>query len=1198
MLHMKRGVLCVANGGSRITHRSGCVRFASGRHRMNVTAFKELARVFERLEQTSSSTTMIEILAHFLPQLSPQEARMTAYLLSGKVGPSFSAPEFGMAEKMIVRAVAQAFDVPPTRVMSLAVKLGDLGAVAERLNNRRGAGLTIGDVFALLTQIPTTSGTGSQQGKIDRLARLLQCTGALEAKYVVRTVSGMHRIGVAEMTFLQGLARAVGGTKRDKPVLEHAYNVLSDLGKVAFRALSGGLASLKRVGPKPGIPVRMMLATRVEDLDEVPLHLTGPLLVEYKYDGERVQIHKDASGEMRVFSRRLEEITHQYPEVLTHVRKNLAARSAIVEGEVVAIDPKTQRLLPFQVVMQRKRKLNIEQYQERVPVAFFAFDLLYLNGTSLLVRPLSERKGLLAAHLKSDAKAQIGDFIQTDVISDAEAYFHRAVARGAEGVVIKGAASPYQAGHRGWYWIKFKKEYEKELADTFDLAIVGALHGKGSRAGSYGSVLAAGVRPTDEQILFADKGRRGYHRRAASQSPENPEAARYPAQTPLGRNEHEDGCLVRAGRRHRNFRGRPHGQPRAHGCTKQTQERRHRASLSAPVANQVRQNGGASDDRARNMEHVSGAGANGSRARHKIHLTTHRFSNQDVANILFGMSVLYDMKGVQFKPRAYERAAHGVESAPDNLQDVFAKRGADGLKGIPGVGAGIQSHLAELFTTGHFKEYDRFKKQVPVDIMALTAVQGVGPQTIKTLWTRLHIKDVDDLEKAARAGKISVIPHFGKTAEQKIIKNIEFLRKSGQRFILGFVAADVRRLQQMIARMPEVEKVEVAGSFRRRKETIRDVDLLIASEKPQAVMSKLLALPLVGHVYGTGPTKTSMRLKSGINVDVRIVPAESWGAALAYFTGSEPHNIGLRMIAQKRGWKLSEYGLFKGNKMLAGKTEEEVYDRLGLPYIEPELREMTGELDAAKTGKLPKLISYDALKGDLQVQTNWTDGNATIEKMADAAEASGLTYIAITDHTKSLAMARGLDDKGLLRQIKEIAKINKKRKQACKKLTILSGAEVNIQKDGSLDISDKVLGQLEIVGAAIHSHFDLPRREQTQRLIRAIENPNVDIIFHPTCRLINGRPEIQLDIDEIIAAAKRTHTILEIDAYPDRLDLRDEYIKKCVQAGVLLAIDSDAHAPEHFALLQFGVAQARRGWATASDVINTLPLAKVLAKLK
>ena len=487
---------------------------------------------------------------------------------------------------------------------------------------------------------------------------------------------------------------------------------------------------------------------------------------------------------------------------------------------------------------------------------------------------------------------------------------------------------------------------------------------------------------------------------------------------------------------------------------------------------------------------------------------------------------------------------------------------------------------------------------MPVDIIGLTGVQGVGPQTIKTLWRRLHIKNVDGLEKAARAGKIRAIPHFGKIAESKILKNIELLRKSGQRFILGFMAADVARLRGAIGRIPEVDQVEVAGSFRRKKETIGDIDLLVASTKPERVMSRLLALPLVAHVYGTGPTKTSVRLKSGINVDVRIVPAESWGAALNYFTGSQPHNIALRTIAQKRGWKLSEYGLFKGKKMLAGRTEEEVYDRLGLPYIEPELREMTGELDAAKAGKLPKLIPYDALKGDLQVQTNWTDGNASIEKMADAAEAVGLSYVAITDHTKSLAMTGGLDDDGLLKQAKEIAKINKKRKAAGKKLTILSGTEVNIQKDGTLDVSDKTLGQLDVVGAAIHSHFDLPRKEQTQRLIRAMENPHVDIILHPTCRLINARPEIQLDIDEVIATAKRTHTVLEIDAYPDRLDLRDEYVKKCVQVGVLLAIDSDAHAPGHFSLLQFGIAQARRGWATADDVINTLPLEKMLAKLK
>lgn len=284
--------------------------------------------------------------------------------------------------------------------------------------------------------------------------------------------------------------------------------------------------------------------------------------------------------------------------------------------------------------------------------------------------------------------------------------------------------------------------------------------------------------------------------------------------------------------------------------------------------------------------------------------------------------------------------------------------------------------------------------------------------------------------------------------------------------------------------------------------------------------------------------------------------------------------------------------------MLAGRSERQIYDRLGLAYIEPELREMTGELEAAKAGKLPKLIAYGALRGDLQVQTNWSDGNATIEKMADAAEAAGLTYIAITDHTKSLAMTHGLDEKRLGEQAREIARLNKKRKAAGKKLTILSGAEVNIRKDGTLDIDDRTLSALDVVGAAIHSFFGLSRREQTARLIRAMENPNVDIVVHPTCRLINARPEVDLDMDEIIEAAKRTGTVLEIDAYPDRLDLRDEYVRKCVQAGVLLAIDSDAHAPEHFSVLEFGVGQARRGWATTNDVINALPLKKMLQKLK
>lgn len=459
------------------------------------TPFKELARMFQKLEQTSSGTAMIEILGRFLPKLSPEEAKLTAYLLSGKIGPSFSSPELGMADKMAARAVANAYGVPLARVTNMAVRSGDMGEVAERLAAKRGAALSVAGVFERLSEIAHASGAGTQKQKIDALTALLRRASALEAKYIVRTVLGKHRIGAAEMTFLNGLCNAFGSSKQDKPALEYAYNVLSDLGEVAYRASSGGVARLKRVKPKPGVPVRMMLASRVEDLDEVPLHLKGALFAEYKYDGERVQIHKDARGRICVFSRRIEDITHQYPEVIAHVRKRLNAKTAIIEGEVVAIDRKTKRLLPFQVVMQRKRKLQIEHYQKHVPVALFLFDMLYLNGKALLNTPLGERKRLLTRHLTPDTTANLAAFIRTGEMTDVERYFHKAIARGAEGVVIKGAFSPYQAGHRGWYWIKFKKEYQKELADTFDVAIVGALYGKGSRAGSYGSLLVAAFDP-------------------------------------------------------------------------------------------------------------------------------------------------------------------------------------------------------------------------------------------------------------------------------------------------------------------------------------------------------------------------------------------------------------------------------------------------------------------------------------------------------------------------------------------------------------------------------------------------------------------------------------------------------------------------------------------------------------------------------
>lgn len=558
------------------------------------------------------------------------------------------------------------------------------------------------------------------------------------------------------------------------------------------------------------------------------------------------------------------------------------------------------------------------------------------------------------------------------------------------------------------------------------------------------------------------------------------------------------------------------------------------------------------------------------------------------------MAAFYEMEGVLFKPRAYERAALGVESLEDDIGEFYKKGGIKKLMEIPGVGEGIARHLEEFLTKKHFREYERLKKKIPVNITELTAVEGVGPKMVATLWKKLHIRTLKDLEHAARTGKIKTLPHFGARSEQKILKGIEFLKQSGGRQILGFLLPEIRSLEKMIQSFPEVDRAMAAGSVRRRRETIGDIDILAVSKKPAGVMERFLGLPHIAHVYGTGPTKTNVKLKNGLDADLRVVPRESWGAALNYFTGSRDHNIALREIAIKKGCKLNEYGLFRGKKMIAGATEEELYKALGLHYIEPEMREMTGEIEVARQNKLPKLIGYDDLAGDLQVQTDWTDGEHSIEEMARAAKAVGLHYIAITDHTRSLAMTGGSDEKKLLKQMAYIDALNKKTDG----ITILKGAEVNIGKDGALDIRDDVLAQLDVVGAAVHSHFNLPREEQTKRIIRAMENPHVDIVFHLSGRIINRREAIHFDIDEIIKAAKRTGTILEIDAYPDRLDMKDDYIKKCVVQGIKMSIDSDAHAKQHFSLLEHGVAQARRGWAEKKDVMNTRPLEEMKKLLK
>lgn len=574
-------------------------------------------------------------------------------------------------------------------------------------------------------------------------------------------------------------------------------------------------------------------------------------------------------------------------------------------------------------------------------------------------------------------------------------------------------------------------------------------------------------------------------------------------------------------------------------------------------------------------------------------------SNQEIARILAEIGEYLEMRDVPFKPRAYEKAAQIISGMEENLADVYKRGGLDALKDIPGVGESIAEKVEEYLKTGRIKYHAELKKKTPVDLASLTAVEGLGPKSIKKLYQKLGVQTLADLEKAAKAGKIRKLAGFGKKSEDNIRKGIEFLKKSGGRRLLGFAEPEIRDLEEALRRVPGVEKLVVAGSVRRRKETIGDVDILAVSRKPENIMDYFVNMPRVVRVYARGVTKSAVRIASGLDVDLRVVPAESYGAALNYFTGSKDHNVALRQIAIDRGYKLNEYGLWRkvGGRwqMVAGRTEEDLYQALGMDYIPPELRENTGEIELAGKRALPRLIGYGDLRGDLQVQTDWTDGNASIEEMAKAAMTRGLKYIAITDHTKRLAMTHGLDEKRLLKQMAEIDRLNK---IFAGKIRILKGSECDILKDGSLDLPDSVLAKLDVVGASVHSYFNLPKNEQTERIRRAMANPHVDVIFHPTGRVIERRAAYEVDVAELIQTAKKTGTIMEVDAYPDRLDLKDEHIRECVAAGVRLAIDSDAHAPSHFDYLEYGVAQARRGWAERKDVINAWPLEKMLKTLK
>lgn len=570
--------------------------------------------------------------------------------------------------------------------------------------------------------------------------------------------------------------------------------------------------------------------------------------------------------------------------------------------------------------------------------------------------------------------------------------------------------------------------------------------------------------------------------------------------------------------------------------------------------------------------------------------------NQEIAKLLRMMTVYLEMKDVPFKPQAYEKAAYSIEALDQDIEEFIRKKGKKGLKSLPGVGESIADKIIEFLKTGKIQELEDLRKEVPVDVETLTSIEGVGPKIVYKLYKSLGIKNLADLEKACLEHKISRLPGFGAKSEAKILRGIQFYKQGGGRFVLGFIIPLVEKYLSYLKEHPKVIKVMPAGSYRRRKETVGDIDILVISEEPESVMKHFVSFEEVDHIYAQGKTKSMVRLKIGLDVDLRVVPKESFGAALAYFTGSKDHNIKMRELAIKKGWKLNEYGLFDRNgKQIAGRTEEEIYKKLGLQWIPSEMRENKSEIELALEHKLPEIIAYGSLKGDLQVQTNWTDGQNSIEEMVEAAIKLGLEYICITDHTKSLAMTGGSDEEKLLKQMVYIDKLQKKYQG---KIKILKGAEVNILKDGSLDIKDEVLAKLDFVGASIHSHFNLPRSTQAARLKKAMSNRNVDCIFHPTGRVINKRPAYEIDIDEIIDFAKKTNTILEIDAYPDRLDLKDDYIRKCVAKGVKMVIDSDAHSVLHYQFLDLGVAQARRGWAKKKDILNTLSADEFLKNLR
>jgi len=557
-------------------------------------------------------------------------------------------------------------------------------------------------------------------------------------------------------------------------------------------------------------------------------------------------------------------------------------------------------------------------------------------------------------------------------------------------------------------------------------------------------------------------------------------------------------------------------------------------------------------------------------------------NNQELARIFNSIADLLDIKGEnRFRILSYRRAAETISALAEELTDVVAQ-GRDPCE-FPGIGEAISKKILEALGTGKVTFLEELKKELPPTLLDLLRIRGVGPRAVKVFYEQLGVTTLEELKEATRSDKLRSLPGFGERSQGKILAALQDLEESLGRFRLDAALVTADELAARLKQVKGIRRVVAAGSLRRRRETVGDLDILVTCTKPRAVMEHFVAYERVAQVVAQGETRSTVILNSGLQVDVRVVPEQSFGSALCYFTGSKDHNVVLREMARAADLKLNEYGLFRGEKRIAGRSEEEVYEALGLPFIPPELRENRGEIEAARQGKLPALIELGSIRADLQAHSTWSDGSAGIEEMTRAAKALGRTVLAITDHSKAVRIAGGLDEKRVREQKKEIEEVRRK----VKGVTLLHGSEVDILEDGSLDHPRELLDELDLVVAAVHSRFEMPRKKMTDRIVRAIASGAVHILAHPTGRIIGERPPYEVDLEAVFAAAKEHKVALELNAHPARLDLSDIFLKRAKEHGVPVTINTDAHSAAQLQHMKFGIYTARRGWLERDDVLNT-----------